>query len=101
VRRDAYHSVILFTEAATNVLNNDLTSCANQLLVTAPRHQASHGGGRNFEAALLTGQNVMEQNRSAERLVTFKFYLAIVQLIYFDTSVTQRPSQSTSHGLPV
>ncbi len=92
VRRDAY-SVILFNEAATNVLTNDLTSIPDQLLVTVLRHQAS--GGRNFTAALRTGQNVMEQNWSTERFVTF--YLAIVQLIYFDTSA----AQSASHGLSV
>ena len=91
-RRDAY-SVILFNEGATQVLTNDFTSTPDQLLDTVLPQKASLG--TNFKAALQTSQNVMEQNWSTERFVTFS--LAIVQLIYFDISA----NQSASHDLPV
>jgi hypothetical protein len=66
-RRDAY-SVILFNGTTTIVLTNDFTSSPDELLNTVLPHQA--GGGTNFTAALRTGQTVMEQNWSTERLVT-------------------------------
>jgi hypothetical protein len=66
-RRDAY-SVILFNVATTDVLTNDFTSSPDELLEAVLRHQA--GGNTNFTAALRTGQSVMEQYWSAERLVT-------------------------------
>jgi len=91
-RRDAY-SVILFDDATTHALTNDVTSTPDQLLGTILRHQI--GGGTNFTAALQAGQKVMKQNWSAERFVTF--YLALVQLIYFDISATQ----SAGHDIPV
>jgi len=92
VRRDAY-SVIFFNEEATPVLTNDFTSTPDQLLSTVLHQNAFRG--TNFKAALRTSRNVMEQNWSTERFVTF--YLAIVQLIYFDIPA----NQSASHGLPV
>ena len=91
-RRDAY-SVILFEGATTRILTNDFTSTPDQLLGTVLPHQAD--GGTNFTEALRTGRNVMEQNWSTERFVTF--YLAIMQLIYIDFSATQ----SACHDLPV
>jgi len=91
-RRDAY-SVILFNEEATQVLTNDFTSTPDQLLGAVLSQKASWG--TNFKAALQASRNVMEHNWSTERFVTF--YLAIVQLIYFDISA----NQSASHDLPV
>jgi len=91
-RRDAY-SVILFNDATTHALTNDVTSTPDQLLGTVLRHQI--GGGTNFTAVLQAGQKVMKQNWNAERFVTC--YLAIVQLIYFDISATQ----SAGRDIPV
>ena len=68
-RRDAY-SVILFDHTTTRVLTNDFTSSPEQLLGAVLRYQAD--GGTNFSAALRTGQDVMEQNWSAERFATVK-----------------------------
>jgi hypothetical protein len=66
-RRDAY-SVILFNGAVTGVLTNNFTSSPDELLNAVLGHQA--GGSTNFTAALRTGQSVMAQNWSTERLVT-------------------------------
>jgi hypothetical protein len=82
-RRDAY-SIILFDGATTHVLINDFTRTPDQLLAAVLRHQT--GGGTDFTVALRAGQNVMEQNWSTERFVTF--YLAIVKSIHFVTSAT-------------
>ena len=90
-RRDAY-SIILFDDAITHVLINDFTRTPDQLLAAVLRHET--GGGTDFTVALRAGQNVMEQNWSTERFVTF--YLAIVQLIHI-TSATQ----SASDDLPI
>jgi hypothetical protein len=67
LRRDAY-SVIIFNETTTDVLTNDFTSSPDELLDVVLDYPA--GGGTNFTAALQTGQTVMEQNWSTERLVT-------------------------------
>ena len=66
-RRDAY-SVILFNGATRDVLTNDFTSSPDELLDAVLRYPA--GGKTNFTAALRTGQTVMEQYWSTERLVT-------------------------------
>jgi hypothetical protein len=91
-RRDAY-SVILFNEETTRVVTNDFTSTPDQLLGAVLRHKAYMG--TNFKAALQAGRNVMEQNWSTERFVTF--YPATMRFIYFDVFTTQ----SASHDLPV
>lgn len=66
-RRDAY-SVILFESATTYILINDFTSTPDELLGSVLGHQAD--GGTNFSEALRAGGAVMEQNWSAERLVS-------------------------------
>jgi hypothetical protein len=66
-RRDAY-SVILFDKITKQVLTNDFTSSPDELLDTVLRYQT--GRGTNFVEALRTGQLVMGQNWSTERLVT-------------------------------
>ena len=91
-RRDAY-SIILFDHTTTPILINNFASTPDQLLAAILRYQT--GGGTDFTVALQAGRNVMEQNWSTERFITF--YLAIAQLIYFDISATQ----SASHDLPV
>jgi len=67
-RRDAY-SVILFNEATTRVLTNDITSSPDQLLASVLRYRAD--GNTNFSEALRTGQAVMTEYWSTERSVEF------------------------------
>jgi hypothetical protein len=66
-RRDAY-SVILFDSTTRSILKNDFTSTPDQLLDAMLAYQT--GDGTNFSAALRTGERVMEQYWSTERLVS-------------------------------
>jgi hypothetical protein len=66
-RRDAY-SVVLFNQSTKNALVNDLTSSPDQLLGALLGEKAD--GGTNFSSALRTGEAIMVENWSPERLVT-------------------------------
>lgn len=63
-RRHAY-SAILFNHSPTEVLNNDLSRNADQLLASPPAHTGD--GGTNFNKALTTTEQVMERYWSTER----------------------------------
>jgi hypothetical protein len=65
-RRDAY-SIVLFDNGIRLGPISDMTSTPDELLNAVLQYSA--GGGTNFNQALRSAQDVMEQNWSTERFV--------------------------------
>lgn len=76
-RRDSY-SVILFDHALYSAVNNDFTSTPEALLDMVLPYGA--GGGTNFNMALESARQCMENNWSTERY-GWSWYLAFKTLV--------------------
>ena len=72
-RRDAY-SAILFESTPIKVFSNDFTSTPDQLLNRFLTYYST--GGTNFDSALRTTQQIMDECWSTERLVVYNFRAA-------------------------